>query len=306
MHRRLWVLPVLALLAATASCDIPGTTPPTPFVFPTPNETLTAVFAPTITPVVAPTSTPTPPPLPTAETTIVTPAIVPPTATAGTLNTRPNGVVVEAGRFTTAQAIDGNLSDWPSLPYKVDRIVFGAANWSGPSDASGTFAVAWDEANLYLAARVVDDVHVQTSTGTNIWRGDEIELQIDTNLASDFYTASLSADDFQIGLSPGDFASNPATDYLWYPTTKAGRTSPATVIARVKTSSGYDLEARIPWSAMGVTPSESARYGFALSFSDNDLAGKAAQQSMVSSVATRKLLNPTTWGTLALLGTAVK
>jgi hypothetical protein len=77
-------------------------------------------------------------------------------------------------------------------------------------------------------------------------------------------------------------------------------------VAGKATPQGYDLEARIPWTTFSLTPAEGARYGFALSISDNDLAGTAAQQSMVSSVSTRKLTNPTTWGTLALGASAPK
>jgi hypothetical protein len=39
-----------------------------------------------------------------------------------------------------------------------------------------------------------------------------------------------------------------------------------------------------------------------VSVSDNDAVGTAAQQSMVSSVSSRTLLNPTTWGTMVLAG----
>jgi hypothetical protein len=304
MRSRTWLLPLAAILIAVAGCDIPGTTPPTPFVFPTPNATLTAVFAPTATSSVPSTSTPTP--VDTMVPTVVTPIVPGPTATVGSLNARPNGVVIEAGRVSPAPVVDGDLSDWSALPYKTDQIVFGASNWSGPNDASGLFALAWDDDFLYLAVRVVDDLHVQIRSGDNLWLGDDIEIQLDTNLAADYYTASMSADDYQIGLSAGDFGGNPADSYRWYPQSRKGRPSPAITIARKAASNGYDAEARIPWSTFGVTPAEGSRYGFALSLSDDDLAGKAAQQSMVSSVSTRKLLNPTTWGTLALTGTVVK
>jgi hypothetical protein len=63
---------------------------------------------------------------------------------------------------------------------------------------------------------------------------------------------------------------------------------------------GYALEAKIPWTVFGVTPTSGDKYGFAISISDDDQADTAVQQSMVSSVITRKLLNPTTWGTLIL------
>jgi hypothetical protein len=88
--------------------------------------------------------------------------------------------------------------------------------------------------------------------------------------------------------------------YRWYPASLAGIPAGVTLKA-VRTDEGYDLEARIPWSALGgVTPAEGSSFGFALSLSDNDRAGQALQQSMVSTVRGRMLTNPTTWGTLTL------
>jgi hypothetical protein len=71
-------------------------------------------------------------------------------------------------------------------------------------------------------------------------------------------------------------------------------------VRSAKTAEGYALEASIPWTVLGATPVAGARYGFALSASDNDVASAAAQQSLVSSVRTRTLLDPTSWGTLIL------
>jgi len=303
MRPRIWLLAPSLVLVAALACDLPGTVPPTPFVFPTPNATLTAIFAPTETPG-APANTPTPP-LPTAPATVVTPIGAPPTATVSGLSIRPNGVVVQADRFEGAPAIDGDLSDWGAFPYKADQVVFGSSSWTGASDDSAVFAAGWDAAYLYLAVRVTDDKYVQVASGDNIWKGDEVEIQLDADLPIDYYTASLSPDDYQIGLSAGNFGSLGPQAYRWYPAAKAGSLPTVTLVGKT-TASGWDLEARIPWTTFSVTPSEGGRYGFALSISDDDAAGVATQQSMVSSVSTRKLLNPTTGGTLALGGTTSK
>lgn len=304
MHPRPWLLAPLLILAAVLACDLPGAAPPTAFVFPTPNETLTAIFAATATPE-ASASTSTPPPAATIAATVVTPAGVPATATVSSLSTRPNGVVVQAERLDSAPAIDGNLGEWASFPFKADQIVYGASRWTGASDASAVFAVGWDASYLYLAVRVTDDKYVQVATGDDIWLGDEVEVQLDADLPGDYYTASVSADDYQIGLSAGNFGAIAPQSYRWYPSSKQVSLTTVTVAGKA-TSQGYDLEARIPWTTFSLTPADGARYGFALSISDNDAAGTAAQQSMVSSVVTRKLLNPTTWGTLALGGVVPK
>ena len=297
MRSRSWVLPLLAALVAGVSCALPGASPPTPFIVPTPNQTLTAVFAPTQTPVVAVGTAP--PGEATEAPTVVTPVTLPPTATLSSFSTRPNGPALEAAWFSLAPAINGDLGDWGALSFSADKIVHGPSRWSGASDSSAKFGLGWDASYLYLAVQVTDDKYAQVETGADIWMGDVVELQVDTDLPADYYTASLSADDFQLGLSVGNFGSLLPEAYRWFPRSQRGSLTSVTVAGKA-TPQGYDLEARIPWSALAITPVEGGRYGFALSVSDNDLAGVAAQQSMVSSVSTRTLFNPTTWGTMAL------
>lgn len=291
----------VAVACALASCTLPGAALPTPFTFPTPNLTLTAMFAPTAT------FTPEPETLPPPETetpaagtpapTLPTPTG--PTATTGALSTRPNGSVVSAVFLATAPTIDGNTAEWTSSSFIADRATFGAANWTGTSDASATYFLGWDGSHLYLAARVRDDRFVQGATGRYLYRGDSAEFLLDTNLASDFTSTVLSSDDYQIGLSPGNFASLSPEAYLWFPANLEGARANATVRAR-QTTDGYELEASIPWTILGITPTQGAHYGFAFSVSDNDSPGTTLQQTLVSSVSTRRLTNPTTWGTLVL------
>ncbi len=290
---------IVALVAlALAGCTLPGAASPTPFTFPTPNLTLTAIFAPTATETPLPPTLPPIGPSPTLAAT-TPPGTPPPTATSGTITARPNGSPVTAAFLSSAPVIDGDLADWSGTAYKADQIVYGAASWSGSSDLSATYYLGWDSGNLYLAVRVTDDKFVQLSTGSQIYKGDSIELQFDADLAGDFSSTYLSSDDFQIGLSPGDFGTLSPEAYRWYPASQSGKLISVQVQAR-QTASGYDLEARIPWVIFGLTPSAGARYGLALSISDDDLAGSAVQQSMVSNVGTRLLLDPTSWGTLIL------
>jgi hypothetical protein len=207
---------------------------------------------------------------------------------------------VTAERFSTPPTLDGIISEWQSTPTTIEANVFGAAQWSGIEDSYGHFHVGWDDQALYLAVVVIDDVFVQVSSGRFMFRGDIVELQLDTNLQGDYSATVLSADDYQLGLSPGNFGSIPSGAYRWYPVSQQGIPAGVTLTA-VRTEDGYNLEARLPWSALGgLTPAAGNSFGFALSISDNDLAGTAVQQSMVSSVATRRLTNPTTWGTLVL------
>ena len=294
-------LPLLVLAGTLLSCTLPGTTSPTPFAFPTPDVTLTAAFAPTGTSPI-PTRT-----LPPANTSTPTPTQLFPGATPGasgtsspaTLDTRPNGSPVEAALLETPPTIDGDLADWTDVGRELANVVFGASNWTGSSDASARYHVGWTEQGLYLALQVTDDKRVQVSSGRNMFKGDIVELQLDSDLTGDFFSNSLTSDDYQIGLSPGNFGSLASAAWRWYPIGLAGSLSGVSLKA-VTTTEGYNLEAMIPWTVFGVTPEAGDRFGFALSISDNDLTGAPVQQSMVSSVSTRTLTNPTTWGTLIL------
>jgi hypothetical protein len=299
MRTRKIIVSLSALGLASFACTFPGATPPTPIVFPTPNQTLTAIFAPTQEATLAP--PPTSESLPTIAVTPADTLVTPATVTPGAQLGRPNGTPVEAAFLTIPPTIDGDLGDWSSSAYSATQMVYGASRWEGLADASAVFYVGWDDSRLYLAARVTDDHYVQVSKGASLYLGDSIEIQVDANLTADFYTASLDGDDYQIGFSAGNFGSIAPEAYRWYPTSKRGIPDGA-VVAGKSTSNGYTLEASIPWSSFGITAADGNRYGLAVSVSDDDSPGTASQQSMVSSVSTRKLLNPTTWGTLILQG----
>lgn len=314
---RMWLrwTVILLLAALIHACTLPGASAPTPFTFPTPNLTHTAIFAATpasevptlaplesVSPITAtPESTDTTPETPSdLETPLPQSPTVLPTATSASLNQRPNGTPVTATYLSTSITIDGDINEWTTPAYTANETVpLAGENWSGPDDLSATFHIAWDASYLYIAVDRKDDTFVQISWGRYMYRGDDVEIQLDTDLAGDFYTTSLSPDDYQIGLSPGNFSSIDPEMYRWYPRSLESWIRTGEIAAR-RTNGGYTLEAKIPWTAFNITPTADSHYGFALSFSDNDRVGTSSWQSMVSNVNTRRTVNPTTWGTLIL------
>lgn len=316
---------VLILLLAVPACNFPVAMTPTPFVFPTPNLTMTAVFSPTQiippsptplvvstattepAPVASPTETSLPPTeVPTATATVVpatatpTNTPVPPTATQPPPSSRPR-YQVKAYYVSRPIKIDGVMDDWDLPRYDVDYVVFGENHWRDKDDLSARAVFAWDENYLYIATRVRDDKYVQNARTRELFKGDSLEILIDTNLQADYYTRSLSADDFQLGISPGSPGPGDAPEaYLWYPSSIEGRRREVKIGAE-SVANGYYVEAAIPWEVFEVRPKEGAHYGFAFSISDNDREDENVQQSMVSNVATRLLTDPTSWGDLELV-----
>jgi len=304
MASRARILFVLLTASALGACSLPGAAAPTPFTFPTPNLTHTAIFAAT------PTDTPLAPTLPPLDATstgtplLATVDVETPVATStpGTVDgtVRPNGSPVTAAYLTAPPIIDGDLSEWTTTAYQADQTVpYAGDNWTGVSDVSATFYIGWDAQYLYIGVSRTDDQFVQVSYGRYMYRGDDVELQLDLDLDGDFATTLVSSDDYQLGFSPGNFGSLSPEAYRWYPRSLESYLTSVTVDA-VQTADGYDLEARIPWAVLGVTPVEGTHYGFALSLSDNDQPGVSTWESMVSNVSTRRTADPTTWGTLVL------
>lgn len=213
---------------------------------------------------------------------------------------RGNGTLLTAARRIGPVTLNGVLDEWPNpLPGVAEQATFRSENWTGVGDLSARYAMNWDDNFLYLAVQVTDDAHVQTQRGETMFRGDSVEILLDTDLAGDFASEELSADDFQIGFSLGALNGDLPEAWLWFPTNREGAPTSVSVAAQ-STAAGYNLEAAIPWSVLGIRPAANARFGFTLSVSDNDSPDTAEQQTMVSSVATRRLTDPTSWGTLEL------
>ena len=315
LYKTFVLVGLLTVALGLSGCSVLGAASPTPFTFPTPNLTHTAIFASSSSetppaPTLAPLDGSETPVFVQASSTVLagealnTEVIPSATITAslppGTTDTRPNGVPVTATFITAPASIDGNLGEWTSTSYVANQALsYANSNWTGAGDLSANYYLAWDAEALYLAVQRIDDTFVQVSTGRYMYKGDDVEIQLDLNLAGDYSSASLSADDFQIGLSPGNFGSIAPEAHLWFP--RSSEQKLVTVVVKATQSNGgYQLEAKIPWAIFGITPKSGDRFGFALSLSDNDSPGLATWQSMVSSVSTRRVADPTTWGTLVL------
>ena len=307
---------IIVLIVFTACSVVEGLTGsdqvddvvPTLIVSPTPNLTVTAVFAiattnapipteagPTEEPAVAePTSTsaadipaePTaePPEVPYAETPAA--AVVPP---------------VEAVLLNNAPAIDGDLTDWGGEMYTIDTVVYGAEYFANPADISGQFKVGWDSTYLYLGVVVFDTRFAQTAVGSQLYLGDSLEILLDTNLTGDADVTELNGDDFQIGISPGNLNDAVIPEaYMWYPSNRMGSMPSVEISGRLITG-GWVVEAALPWSEVDVSPSSDLTLGFLLSISDNDMQNMNAQQTVVSFKEGRELQNPTSWSELKLV-----
>jgi hypothetical protein len=271
----------------------------------------------TATPKVVPTNTPEPDETEEAELTLTPePTEIEPTEVSYEGPPIRSGPSIVAD-YTTIAVMDGNLAGWdPPIQKVINHVVFGADKWSNDEDCSGTVVAGWDEDFLYLGVRVKDPDYVQEATEEKIYLGDSIEILFDRYVSADYYLQAMTADDYQIGISPGKGGilncsisngkvavtcdPNPPEAYVWFPKANSGETDEIKIGAEGGVS-GYMVEFKIPWELLGVSkPTAGDHYGFAISISDNDKSGTKTQQTVVSNVPTRYFADPTTWGDLYL------
>ncbi len=276
--------PVVVVVQPTTQPASPTTEPtPTPTRTPTPTPTPTRTPTPTVT--LTPTSTATPTPSPYA----------------GPYR-EGNGVDLHARPAPFPPYLDGTLNEWNAVQGQdLSYIIGGAQAYEGIDDIAGTVYAQWDSDHLYLAARVTDDVHVQTQRGERINLGDALIIWIDADLAGDFDTAVANDDDYQIGLSPGDFATIPPEGVIWRPQQRPEWNQAITVGAQ-RDGNGYTLEASIPWSVFGRKPSPGQAFGFSAQLLDNDTPGFEGVETVLSGAPKLRPGAPTTFGNLILDG----
>jgi hypothetical protein len=215
---------------------------------------------------------------------------------------RPFSAVINSVEGIT---IDGNLDEWSGdttftlndqdhLAYKLS-----SNSWTGPEDLSGQVWTGWTAEGLYFGVKVVDDVHVQTVADLNLWHGDYVEFQFDTQLEKDRDKKSMNSDDYQIGVSVGDFASVAPYTYAWF-----NGSDPAGELkvqqAQSQTPDGYILEIFFPIELLkGIQLTQGAIFGMNVSLSDAD-SPTLGQEAMLSTSPIRTYADPTTFGAITL------
>lgn len=170
--------------------------------------------------------------------------------------------------------IDGDLSEWEKLPALTlnsadsiypSRQVVTKGQWTGPDDLSVRAWLGWDQRNLYVAARVRDDAHIQRQSGDKLWMDDCLQFALDTlnDALKPETTGKLGYDsnDFNYGMALTQtgpqlycFVDRGATE------TQGPRAFPL-AIKRVGEETVYELA--LPWESLKLQP----KPGQALAFS---------------------------------------
>lgn len=188
---------------------------------------------------------------------------------------------------TSPPTIDGSVdSAWGNAtPYSIENVVVGAVH--GSQDFSGTWRALWDSSNIYYLVEITDN-SLKNNSGSSWWDDDCVEIMIDADNSGGSTYDGIN--DFQYGFRWNDSTVHVGS-YSVDDTTGVN-------FAIVDTSDGYCLEASIPWSTLGVTPSEGHVIGAEIYVDDDDNhGGRDAQVSWHTS-------SPDAWRDPSLFGHA--
>lgn len=191
--------------------------------------------------------------------------------------------------------IDGSLARLATSPTtlrwnRMEQIVYGKDKWRGKKDLSGSLFLGWDPANLYVAATVVDDTVVQPYLGSDIYKGDHLEILLDVPRRPVGQRNGKRL--VQIGISPGNFAAGDAhvapEIFQWSPRVSVVK---GARIGAKRTADGYRIECAIPWTALGIdTPTEGLTLGIDVALGDADMVVDSGQETLASLLTTRWVL----------------
>lgn len=165
----------------------------------------------------------------------------------------------------------GDLTMWEHLPpIRVDRHldVLPAdlnVDWNGPEDLSVTAWLGWDTTNLYLAAKVRDDIY-SVDDSKDYWENDSLIISIDPMNDAE-KGAGYDANDHELGLVLHSNGPVVCESY------RGDRQAQSQVkILRVANDTVYEIA--ITWASLGVQPALGKVFGLNFAAIDNDGRGR--------------------------------
>jgi hypothetical protein len=187
-------------------------------------------------------------------------------------------------------AVDGSGAEWVSVPnsFQLDKrenATYKGILWDGPEDLSATGQMAWRREGLFLYLDITDDHLRQTERGKAMWKGDHVEWYLDFAPDTEPDRSSFAKGQFQISFSPGNFRTTgdalvdikPEVCSHYPPELD---TSTISYVA-LRTPSGWQMEAMIPFSLLGVSPEANMPVACEVAVSDSDSA-EASQETMIT------------------------
>lgn len=157
------------------------------------------------------------------------------------------------------------------------------------SDLSGSWTSLWDSNYVYFFVEVIDDSKINDS-GTTWYKDDGIEIYIDSdNSKSEIYDGT---NDFQYTFKWNDTVVSEQ---------KLDATTGITFVIS-NTVNGYNLEVKLPWSTLELSPQTDSLIGLDVHINDDDNGGDRDAKLAWKAIEDDSWMNPSTFGTAQLSG----
>lgn len=161
----------------------------------------------------------------------------------------------------TGVTVDGDLSEWNSI---AETETFVSTMDGSPGYARMTARLGWDDEALYVAASIPDTHLVSTNTDRDdhLWEEDCLELMIDRDgegLGEGYVELQISPRNVVFDTWFAGYRAPPPFGHIdWDSGMTTAVVTHGTLDDTERDSArpdeGYDVEARIPWTALATTP----------------------------------------------------
>ena len=205
-----------------------------------------------------------------------------------------------AGRTKTDVVIDGKITtaewnmDTAMVSDTADRVKL-IPDWSGVRDLSAKTMLQWDDENLYLFARVTDNIFNQKNNDpSKLWDGDSIQFGVYKE-AEEFIISGQGGSNFNeitMGLMPdGTAAAYKQKDQYNNPENVGVIEDCELVILRDEQLGVTTYEFAIPWDTLFGQDEEfktGDKIGFSILYNDDDGSGRRGWIEYASGIGSSK------------------
>jgi hypothetical protein len=212
--------------------------------------------------------------------------------------------------------VDGDLGEWntssPAIINQDSQVIRDKGQWTGPEDISAEAYLMWDEANLYLAAKVMDDTPFMYREGFPPDLADALVLFLSTNPDADPGRTEYEATDFRLTMIIDDYYFNTGIDRDMIKDNKGFETKGSDGDAQVldgyectvkEIEGGYIFESKIPLSNFSgdqlpvLVPEAGKTVGLELSMFDLDFPCPGVATARIGWSGSADIdTNPSLWG----------
>lgn len=181
----------------------------------------------------------------------------------------------------TVDGVPDDLSGGPAIDLTNDGTVHDAS-YSGTDDLSGQINVNWDKTNLYISARIHDDVFSQPFTKDGMWQGDSIQFAVSAG------TPGEGSSWYELGM-----ALTPEGPQLYRWRSAQGE-APGLVsdrqlaVTRDEAAKETDYELAIPWTELKPVLPDDSLLSLSFAVNDNDGQGRKGWIEWGSGIASTK------------------